>query len=107
VREAFSDIKQHQQHLLAAVRAAVDGYVAKLDPAELENKVSNGNPRGLLHAANKLKYWDLFKDLYLVMTSHQPGQFPPQFLEELTHAYELEASRAAPPAANSRQTKLG
>jgi hypothetical protein len=25
VREAFSDIKQHQQHLLAAVRAAVDG----------------------------------------------------------------------------------
>jgi type VI secretion system protein len=73
VRETFSDIKQHQQHLLAAVRAAVDGYVAKLDPAELENKVSNGNPRGLLHAANKLKYWDLFKDLYLVMTSHQPG----------------------------------
>jgi type VI secretion system protein len=107
VRETFSDIKQHQQHVLAAVRAAVDGYVAKLDPEELENKVSNGNPRGLLHAANKLKYWDLFKDLYVVMTSHQPGQFPPQFLEELSRAYELEASRAAPAAANSTKTKLG
>lgn len=107
VRETFGDIKQHQQHLLAAVRAAVVGYVAKLDPEELENKVSNGNPRGLLHAANKLKYWDLFKDLYVVMTSHQPGQFPPQFLEELTRAYELEASRAAPAVANSLKTKLG
>jgi type VI secretion system FHA domain protein len=107
VRETFNDIRQHQEHLLAAVRAAVEGYVAKLDPAELENKVSNGNPRGLLHAANKLKYWDLFKDLFTVVTSHQPGQLPPQFIEELSRAYELEASRAASTATNSRQAKSG
>jgi len=106
VRETFHDIKQHQQHLLASVRAAIDGYVAKLDPEELENKVSNGR-HGLIHAANKLKYWDLFKDLYVVVTSHQPGQFPSQFLEELTRAYELEASRAASPAASPIKTKLG
>ena len=61
----------------------------------------------ILHAANKLKYWDLFKDLYVVVTSHQPGQFPPQFLEQLTRGYELGASRAAPPAANPLKTKLG
>jgi type VI secretion system FHA domain protein len=107
VRETFTDIKQHQQHVLAAVRAAVDGFLAKLDPEELENKVSNGNPKGLLHAANKLKYWDLFKDLYLVVTSHQPGTFPPQFLEELSRAYELEASRAVPATANPRRAKAG
>lgn len=107
VRETFSDIKQHQQHVLAAVRAAIVGFIAKLDPEELENKVSNGKPGGLMHAANKLKYWDLFKDLYVVVASHQTGQFPPQFLEELTRAYELEASRAAPPAANPLKTKLG
>ncbi len=107
VRETFADIKQHQQHVLAAVREAIASYVAKLDPDELENRVSNGKPRSLIHAANKLKYWDLFKDLYAVMTSHQPGQFPPQFLEELTRAYELEASRAAPPVANPRQAKIG
>jgi type VI secretion system FHA domain protein len=106
VRETFADIKQHQEHVLAAVRAAVDAYVAKLDPEELENKVSNGNPRGIMHAANKLKYWDLFKDLYLVVTSHQPGTLPPQFLEELSRAYEVEASRAAP-AANPRQANIG
>jgi type VI secretion system protein len=101
VREAFGDIKQHQQHLLAALRVAVVDYVNRLDPDELESKIGRG---GLMQAANKLKYWDLYKDLYQVVSQHQPGQFPHQFVEDLAHAYELEASRAALPAAG-RQTK--
>jgi type VI secretion system FHA domain protein len=105
IRETFGDIKQHQQHLLAAVRTAVAGYVGRLDPEEHESKISNGRG-GLIHAANKLKYWDLFKDLYQVVSQHQPGQFPHQFLEELARAYELEESRAGSPAA-SRPAKLG
>ena len=105
VRETFGDIKQHQQHLLAALRTAIVDYVGRLDPEELENKIGNGKS-GLLNAANKLKYWDLFKDLYQVVSTHQPGQFPLQFLEELARAYELEESRGATPPA-SRQTKLG
>jgi type VI secretion system FHA domain protein len=106
VRETFGDIKQHQQHLLAAMRAAVVDYVGRLDPEELERKINSGRGGALVHAANKLKYWDLFKDLYQVVSQHQPGQFPHQFLEELARTYELEASRAASPAA-SRQAKLG
>jgi type VI secretion system FHA domain protein len=97
VREAFGDIKQHQQHLLGATRTAVRDYIDRLDPDELESKFSN-NKRGLMNAANKLKYWDLFKDLYQVVAQGQRGQFPQQFLEEFTRAYEQEASHAAPPA---------
>jgi type VI secretion system protein len=105
LRETFGDIKQHQQHLLAAVRTAAVDYVGRLDPEELESKISNGRS-GLMNAANKLKYWDLFKDLYQVVSQHQAGQFPQQFLEELARAYELEESRAAPTAAG-RQAKSG
>jgi type VI secretion system FHA domain protein len=105
VRETFGDIKQHQQHLLAAMRTAVSDYVGRLDPEELESKINNGRV-GLINAANKLKYWDLFKDLYQVVSQHQPGQFPHQFIEELARAYELEESRAAPSAA-ARQAKIG
>lgn len=105
VREAFGDIKQHQQHLLAAVRTAVVDYVNRLDPEELESKVSNGRS-GLMNAANKLKYWDLFKDLFQVVSQHQPGQFPHQFIEDLALAYEKEVARAAVPSAR-RQSKLG
>jgi type VI secretion system protein len=98
VRETFADIKRHQQHLLAALRTAIVDYVGRLDPDELENKIGHGKS-GLLNAANKLKYWDLFKDLYQVVSAHQPGQFPLQFLEELARAYEVEESRGAPAAA--------
>ena len=106
VRETFGDIKQHQQHMMAAVRTAVVDYVGRLDPDELESKVSNGRAGALINAANKLKYWDLFKDLYQVVSQHQPGQFPHQFVEELARAYEREESRAVSPVA-SRHTKLG
>ena len=106
IRDTFGDIRQHQQHLLAAMRTAVVDYVGRLDPEELEHKIGNGRT-GLLNAANKLKYWDLFKDLYEVVSAHQPGQFPHQFLEELARAYELEESRSAPPGAAGRQAKLG
>jgi type VI secretion system FHA domain protein len=106
VRETFGDIKQHQQHMLAAVRTAIVDYVGRLDPDELESKIGAG--RGaLINAANKLKYWDLFKDLYQVVSQHQPGQFPHQFLEEFARAYEHEETRAAPSAAASRQAKIG
>jgi type VI secretion system protein len=104
VREAFGDIKQHQQHLLSGVRTAVGAYIARLDPEELEAKVGRGNV--LLGAANKLKYWDLFKDLYQVVAQQQPGQFPHQFIDELARAYELEGSRATPAAAG-RLAKSG
>ena len=87
------------------MRTAVVDYVGRLDPEELESKISNGRS-GLMNAANKLKYWDLFKDLYQVVSQHQAGQFPQQFIEELARAYELEESRAAPAAAG-RQAKIG
>jgi type VI secretion system FHA domain protein len=101
VREAFGDIKQHQQHLLAAMRTAVVDYVARLDPEELEHKVSNGRGGALINAANKLKYRDLFKDLYQVVANTQPGQFPHQFIEELARATSSRnrAPRRPPPRA--------
>ncbi len=93
VREAFVDLKLHQQALLAAVRSGVESYVARLDPDELESKYASGKRGPLINAANKLKYWDVYKDLYQVVTQHSPNQFPPQLLEELGHAYEQELMR--------------
>jgi len=104
VREAFIDIKQHQQSLLSALRTATVDYIARLDPEELENKFSGGKRGGIMNAANKLKYWDLFKDLYQVVTQAQPGQLPQQFLEELARAYETEGARAT---SRNSQSKIG
>ena len=109
VREAFTDIKQHQQVLLAAMRVAVADYIGRLDPDELENKFSNGKRGGLMSAAHKLKYWDLYKDLYQVVTQGPQGQMPQQFLEEMARAYEQENARGggAIPSSRKPQAKAG
>ena len=73
VREAFGDLKQHQQSVLAGLRAAVSDYVGRLDPDELESKYTSGKRGGLMSAANKLKYWDLYKDLYQLVTQGAPS----------------------------------
>jgi type VI secretion system FHA domain protein len=92
VREAFVDIKLHQQLLLKALRAAVDGFIERLDPDELEHKFSTGKSGMLINAANKLKYWDLYKDLFQVVAHHPPGELPMQFLDDFAHAYEQESA---------------
>jgi len=93
VREAFHDIRAHQLALLKAMYAALIDYVERMDPEELESKFNRGIKRNaLLSAANKIKYWDLYTDLYQVMTRHAPGQFPQLFTEELTRAYEQEVA---------------
>ncbi|HET8699811.1 MAG TPA: type VI secretion system-associated FHA domain protein TagH, partial [Gammaproteobacteria bacterium] len=94
MREVFVDIKQHQQHLLAAMRRAVGDYMARLEPEEIENKLSSGKRGGLMNAANKLRYWDFYKDLYQVVMQGPAGELPQQLVEELAKAYENESARA-------------
>jgi type VI secretion system FHA domain protein len=96
VRDAFGDIKRHQHALVKALEPAVLNYAARLDPDRLEERISKGRQKTLMGAANKLKYWDLYKDLYLVVTQHPDGEPPPQFLEDFAEAYEREQTRAQP-----------
>lgn len=103
-REAFHDIRVHQQAILDAVRVAVIDYLERLDPEELERKFHHGNKRGaLIGVASRMKYWDLYSELYAVMSQHSPGRMPQLFAEELTRAYEQEEARlqGKPPADDS------
>jgi type VI secretion system FHA domain protein len=92
VREAFGDIHRHQQILMKAMLEAVVAYIERVDPEQLEQKFSNGRT-GIMAATAKLKYWDLFKDLYQVLAQRNPGEFPSTFLEEIARTYDAEATR--------------
>ncbi len=92
VRESFTDVRVHQHALLTGLFAAFIDFIERLDPEELQSKFDRGMKRGaILGAANKMKYWDLYSELYQVMTQHPPGQFPHLFAEELARAYEAAA----------------
>ena len=94
VREAFRDINIHQAAMLVAMRIAFDDFLDRFDPAELSEKFDRGLKRGaLLGAANKMKYWDLYGELYQVLTHKADGPFPHLFSEEFARAYEAEIKR--------------
>lgn len=105
VREAFDDLQLHQQLVLKSIRAALDAFVSRLDPEELEQKFARGRSNVLTNAANRLKYWDFYKDLYDVVAHHPPGELPMQFLDDFAEAYEqeLEHARGSAPATEERQ----
>jgi type VI secretion system FHA domain protein len=87
VRGAFSDIKDHQRILLRAMRAALEEYLDRLEPEQIELRASNGRTNSLINAANKLRYWDLYKEVYSVLANGPADELPQPFLEALASAY--------------------
>jgi type VI secretion system protein len=102
-REAFDDIKIHQQVMFKSVQLALSSYMEKLDPDQLEDKFSNGRRGTIMGAASRLKYWDMYRDLYLVVGQGASGEMPQMFLDELARAYEKEIVRAEEAQASQRE----
>lgn len=102
VRGAFADIRDHQRSLLNATREALFEYLERLDPEEIEHRASNGRS-ALISAANKFKFWDIYKEVYLVLANRQPGELPQAFLDAFADAYsdsaETKKTDKKPPTA--------
>lgn len=88
VREVCRDIKQHEIAIVCAMREAFKDFADRFDPEELQQRFDGTLKRGSLFSGNtKAKYWDLYGDLYQVMTQRPEGQFPQLFGEEFSRAY--------------------
>ncbi len=93
-REAFEDVKIHQKAMLGAVRAAVSGLIARLDPDEVEESFEHSVKRNtLLGDDYKKRYWDRYRDVFQAMSPQSRGQFPQQFAAELSRVYEEATAR--------------
>ena len=121
VRESLREIRMHHQAVIGAMEQALNDLLQRLDPAELQERFDRGGKRGLLGAANKLKYWDLYGELYHTLKQNPKDDFPHTFIEQFARAYEekvaelanrrsraatsdepSEAPRRRPPAASNR-----
>ncbi len=88
IRESFNDLKTHQASLNAAMQAAVDSLLDRLEPTDLQERFDRGLKRGsLLGAANKIKYWDLYAEFYQVLNQRDEAGLPTVFSEEFAKAY--------------------
>ncbi|MGI9261270.1 MAG: type VI secretion system-associated FHA domain protein TagH [Woeseiaceae bacterium] len=89
VREVCRDLKHHHDAVLEAMIIAYQEFADRFDPDELQqnfDRTLDGKP--LFKKINQVKYWQLYCDLYPIMTQAGSGKFPHQFSEEFVRAYE-------------------
>jgi type VI secretion system FHA domain protein len=91
VREVCRDLLFHQDAFLDAMNNAFLEFADRFDPAELQEGFDRTLGTGLLgKLTNKYKYWNMFADLYPIMTEKGGGRFPQMYAEEFVHAYERQ-----------------
>ncbi|MDG2376449.1 MAG: type VI secretion system-associated FHA domain protein TagH [Woeseiaceae bacterium] len=91
VREVCRDLKFHHDAALEAMTDACQEFANRFDPHELQqdfDKTLGGKP--LFKKMNQVKYWQLYCDLYPIMTRPGSGQFPHQFSEKFGRCYERQ-----------------
>ena len=89
VREVSRDLKFHHEALLGGMTRAFKEFIDRFDPDELEdsfNKTLDRKP--LFDKLNKMKYWELYGDLYPIITQQGSGTLPQQFSEDFVREYE-------------------
>lgn len=92
--EGFRDIKAHQMAMLAGMRAAFEHMLEQFSPEVLEEKFEGGAKRGkLMGMANKVRYWDLYREMFNRITRDSDDNFRRLFGEEFASAYEEQMQR--------------
>ncbi len=90
VREANRDLINHQNAFLDAMNSAFIEFADRFDPDELQEGFDRTLNSKMFSFANKSKYWNLYQDLYPIMTEKGGGRFPQMFGEEFVKAYERQ-----------------
>jgi type VI secretion system protein ImpI len=100
--DAFDDVRFHQLAMIAGMRAGFEGMMNRFDPQKLQERFDRQlKTGGFLAMAAKLRYWDLYTDLFDEMAGNQDAAFQRLFGEEFASAYEkqleaLKRSRGNP-----------
>ena len=93
VREACNDLLNHQNAFLDAMNSAFIEFSERFDPDELQNGFDRTlGDNKLFSFKNKAKYWDLYREVYPIMTEKGGGRFPQMFGEEFVKAYERQVA---------------
>jgi len=93
VREVCRDLLNHQNAFLDAMNSAFIEFADRFDPDELQDgfeRTMSGSK--LLSFMNKSKYWDLYREVYPIITEKGGGRFPQMFGEEFVRAYERQVA---------------
>ena len=94
MRDAYDDLRAHQFGLIAGVRAALDGMLARFDPALLDTAAASGIDR-LLPARRKAALWDDFVARHAALCREAEDDFHHLFGDAFRAAYQEHTARLA------------
>ncbi len=97
IRDGFRDLKAHQGATVAAMRAAFDEFLTRVDPKELELRFDRATKRGVFGAQNKAKYWELYAEMFVGLAQRPPEGFPHVFSETFAKTFEERLRALNPP----------
>jgi type VI secretion system FHA domain protein len=91
---AFDDLKAHELAIMAGMRAALEGVLARFDPAAIEARLQVPTVMDKMLSANrKAKMWDRMVELYTQMAGEADSDFHRLFGEAFGNAYEEQVAR--------------
>jgi type VI secretion system FHA domain protein len=94
IEEALGDVKSHQLAVLAGMQVALTTVIARFDPAKLEKRIEQSSLiEGILPAARKARYWELFKTLYKEIATELEDDFQSLFGAEFARAYKEQIDK--------------
>ena len=94
VRDAYNDLRSHQFGFMAGMRAALEGVLARFDPARLEQRVEQKPGMfGGGASARKVKLWELYEQLYRDISREAEDDFHTLFGREFLRAYEAQIEK--------------
>lgn len=92
--DAFADLRHHQLAMLAGMRTAFETLLNEFQPERLQEQYDRQLKRGsLLNVAPKLRYWDLYRDMYETLMKDPDATFRRLFGDAFAKAYEEQLSR--------------
>jgi type VI secretion system protein len=97
VRDDFKETKAQNTASLAAMRAAFEEFLGRVDPKQLEERFERAGKRGVFGTQNKGKYWDLYAELFPGLAQRPADGFPHVFTEAFAKAYEAKIRTLIPP----------
>lgn len=98
VKEVFEDLKIHHDAVLEGMMAAFVEYIDRFNPDDLQENFNRTlDKKPLFRVLNQLKYWQLYRDLYPIMTQQTTGTFPHQFGEDFARLYDKHVAEMKRP----------
>src|SRR5271169_2857477 len=97
IRDNFRELKAQNAATLVATRAAFEEFLARVDPKELEERFERASKRGVFGGQTKVKYWELYSELFAGLAQRPADGFPHLFTEAFAKAYEAKLRALNPP----------